>query len=77
MCARPALTVSLTTQIIVFQSASESITPDATYTPVSLLRAFSSRDWTSVCLAMLFVHRDFANGVLGLAWVRGPASKHL
>lgn len=48
--------------------------PDGTYTPDSLLRTFSARDWTSVCLSVLFTHRDFSNGVLGLAWVGAPGS---
>lgn len=60
--------------ILVYQSASESAVPAASYTPDTLLRAFSARDWTSVCLSMLFVHRDFRNGVLGLAWVGGSGA---
>lgn len=29
----------------------------------------SGQDWNHVCLAHTFTHRDFADGVLGLAWV--------
>ncbi|XP_065186629.1 disintegrin and metalloproteinase domain-containing protein 10-like [Sycon ciliatum] len=37
-----------------------------------MLSAFSALDFDSVCLAHLFLHRDFKNGVLGLAWVASP-----
>ena len=37
-----------------------------------MLTAFSALDFDSVCLAHLFLHRDFDNGVLGLAWVASP-----
>lgn len=37
-----------------------------------MLTAFSALEFDSVCLAHLFLHRDFDNGVLGLAWVASP-----
>lgn len=34
-----------------------------------VLDNFSKYDHSSACLGLLFTHRDFANGVIGLAWV--------
>lgn len=37
------------------------------------LDLWSQEDQSSFCLALLLTHRDFANGVLGLAWVAQAA----
>ncbi|XP_073251677.1 ADAM 17-like protease [Porites lutea] len=37
-----------------------------------LLRTFSKKDWRKYCLAHLFTYQDFADGVIGLAYVGNP-----
>lgn len=37
-----------------------------------LLRTFSKIDWSKYCLAHLFTYQDFADGVIGLAYVGNP-----
>ena len=39
----------------------------------TFLDLWSQQDHTEFCLALLLTYRDFANGVLGLAWVAEPA----
>ena len=39
----------------------------------SFLDLWSQEDQSEYCLALLLTHRDFADGVLGLAWVAQPA----
>ena len=39
----------------------------------TFLDLWSQEDQTEFCLALLLTYRDFANGVLGLAWVAEPA----
>ena len=38
------------------------------------LEVFSEYDFGSYCLAAAFTHRDFADGVIGLAWLGYPSS---
>ena len=46
---------------------------DSSSIPVSeFLNRWSEDDQTNFCLAMLLTNRDFADGVLGLAWVAQP-----
>eukprot|EP00123_Amoebidium_parasiticum_P015388 comp22942_c0_seq1/m.36372 comp22942_c0_seq1/g.36372 ORF comp22942_c0_seq1/g.36372 comp22942_c0_seq1/m.36372 type:complete len:785 (-) comp22942_c0_seq1:158-2512(-) len=48
--------------------------PDVSLSVTNTLMAFSKPVWDDVCLAHLFVHREYADGVLGLAWVADPSA---
>lgn len=50
-----------------------SLYGDSSITVNSLLDLWSQQDHSRFCLALLLTNRDFANGVLGLAWVAQPA----
>ena len=39
---------------------------------IHFLQTFSKKDWRKYCLAHLFTYQDFADGVIGLAYVGNP-----
>lgn len=60
-----------------YETSTGSPVPDSSYTAQSFLEAFGNNMMTiypemrSACLGHIFTHREFAGGVLGLAWVGG------
>eukprot|EP00039_Didymoeca_costata_P027223 m.17835 g.17835 ORF g.17835 m.17835 type:complete len:758 (+) comp6124_c0_seq1:142-2415(+) len=62
-------------KVIVYKSAGAEGNPvSGNYNDgVAFLEAFSSQTWDA-CLAMLFTHREFPDGLLGLAWVGEPGN---
>ena len=57
----------------IITQANPGLYGDNSITVNSLLDLFSQQDQSQYCLALLLTYRDFANGVLGLAWVAQPA----
>ena len=47
---------------------------DTTTSIDQTLAQFSQYEFDNVCLAHLFVHRNYGNGVLGLGWVGDPST---
>mmetsp|Transcript_28356 Transcript_28356/g.84904 ORF Transcript_28356/g.84904 Transcript_28356/m.84904 type:complete len:681 (+) Transcript_28356:240-2282(+) len=64
----------------VYTSALDSPVPDESYTAQQFLEAFGQNMLTidpamrTACLGHVFTHREFAGGVLGLAWVGGEGA---
>ena len=56
------------TQVSIFTTASEHFMT-GTSSVSEYLYAFSRYNFDNFCLAVAFTNRDFANGVIGLAWV--------
>ena len=57
----------------ILTQANPSLYGDSSITVNNLLDLWSQQDHSRFCLALLLTYRDFANGVLGLAWVAQPA----
>ncbi|EGD75708.1 hypothetical protein PTSG_07825 [Salpingoeca rosetta] len=62
-------------RVVVYEdSGAPSPVNGGAYTADAFLQAFSTKQWSGSCLAHVFTHRDFADGVLGLAWVGGGSA---
>ena len=56
-------------RIVVFKDETDSPVDGSPHGASAFLEAFSSTRWSGTCLAHVFTHREFAEGLLGLAWV--------